>query len=131
MNNREEVLDESEVLDDIFGAASEEEQKEIISENSSQEEETYESDDDEKKSSNKKSPKKDSIEKDSEANGTDGIHSYLFPIIILNLFSVLDKILEARRDFEEALSKIKGGRRKRDSESDSVVYKTFTQNLLL
>lgn len=33
----------------------------------------------------------------------------------------LDKILEARRDFDEALSKLKGGRRKRDTDSDSVV----------
>ena len=33
----------------------------------------------------------------------------------------LDKILEARRDFDEALSKLKGGRRKKDADSDSVV----------
>ena len=36
-------------------------------------------------------------------------------------FPFLDKILEARRDFDEAISKLKGGRRKRDADSDSVV----------
>jgi hypothetical protein len=40
-------------------------------------------------------------------------------------FWILDKILEARRDFDEALSKLKGGRRKREADSDSVVIKRF------
>lgn len=39
----------------------------------------------------------------------------------------LEKILEARRDFEEALSKLKGGRRKRDADSDSVVIELKSQ----
>jgi hypothetical protein len=44
--------------------------------------------------------------------------------------------MEARRDFEEALSKLKGGRRKRDADSDSVVINSakvtlFITNIIL
>ena len=112
--------DESEVLDDVFGDSSDTENTaESSHESESEQLETDEERDKAKKAPIKKTPA------DSEATGTDGNFCSSFPWIRFLHNLCLDKILEARRDFEEALSKIKGGRRKRDSESDSVVLKLF------
>ena len=116
--------DESEVLDELFGASEDEKEHRKSRKNSekinyeesgSEEEEFFESEIEEKK--NIRKPKKRTDESNEESVEVDGTL-----ICFLNFFFWFsDKILEARKDFEEALSKLKGGRRKREADSDSVV----------
>lgn len=128
--------EDSEVLDELFGASEADSDSnfspadkamDVLNEkdenNSSNSPNYFEEDDldDDSKEHLKKSSKAKK-KNEEELEDSAGVDGKLGGILKLFYHLVLvDKILEARRDFEEALSKLKGGRRKKDMDSDSVV----------
>ena len=121
--------DESEVLDELFGASDGE--NEVAMEIA----EEFDEENKRKKGAGRSKgiKKKSSEDLNEEVEGSEevdgnSIDSFELPQLIIQC---LDKILEARKDFEEALSKLKGPRRKKGADSDSVVLLSLIVRIML
>lgn len=126
----ESRIDETEVLDELFGSSEIEKGKEVIErfEEESNEIEELESEIENERSDNEseqQTRKNKKLYLYENTEQIDGKITSIFSVFLFNLilYHFLDKILEARRDFEEALSKLKGSRRKIEIDSDSVVIR--------
>ena len=115
--------DESEVLEELFGASDDENENLKLEEESEEIEElkTKTKTAAQRTKMTRKKTSEDSSEEEGGGSAeVDGNWLLTAKLLKLN-WNSLDKILEARRDFEEALSKLKGPRRRKGTDSDSVV----------